>query len=165
MSPGQRLRYHIEKMIDPLKTSKKNITKYKYIPIACMTVAVFGMTFQSSSTSLLISNLLRNLLISSYELLGINPDMAWWNTPRTIRSLGHIIEYFIVALISGVTFESKVVAISFCISISLIDQFVKIIAPNRYFDINDIPYDIVGFGIGLLLIWSLSYLLRLLKRE
>ena len=47
-----------------------------------------------------------------------------------------------------------IVSMLLCITVSVLDQVIKIFVPIRHFDWADIPFDIVGavFGIGLVMI-------------
>ena len=102
----------------------------------------------------------RKLLVKTCERLGINSD-AWWNSSSGIRKLGHIIEYGLLGIASGIAFidgfkgfKGTVLAIGLCITVSVLDQVVKIFVPIRHFDWTDIPFDIAGavLGIGIVVI-------------
>ena len=102
----------------------------------------------------------RKLLVKTCERLGINSD-AWWNSSSGIRKLGHIIEYGLLGIASGIEFidcfkgfKGTVLAIGLCITVSVLDQVVKIFVPIRHFDWTDIPFDIAGavLGIGIVVI-------------
>lgn len=102
----------------------------------------------------------RKLLVKACEKLGISSD-AWWNSSSGIRKLGHVIEYGLLGIASGIAFISSdrwfkgtAFALILCIAVSVLDQCVKIFVPIRHFDWTDIPFDIVGSlaGIGLVMI-------------
>ena len=102
----------------------------------------------------------RKLLVKTCERLGISSD-TWWNSSSGIRKLGHVIEYGVLGLASGIAFinsdrwaKGTVIALALCIAVSFIDQVVKIFVPIRHFDWTDIPFDIVGslVGIGIVVI-------------
>ena len=102
----------------------------------------------------------RKLLVRACERFGI-PTASWWNSSSGIRKLGHILEYGLLGIASGIAFicsghrfKGTVIALSLCIAVSVLDQVIKIFVPIRHFDWTDIPFDIVGgiVGIGIVLI-------------
>lgn len=102
----------------------------------------------------------RKLLVRACERLGIQ-TASWWNSSAGIRKLGHILEYGLLGLASGIAFISSdrwvkgcIVSMLLCITVSVLDQVIKIFVPIRHFDWTDIPFDIVGavLGIGLVMI-------------
>ena len=44
-------------------------------------------------------------------------------------------------------------ALVFCAVVSICDQLSKIVAPGREFDITDIPFDVMGYLIGILFVY------------
>lgn len=94
------------------------------------------------------------------EKLGIITD-TWWNSSSGIRKLGHIIEYGLLGIASGIAFidshrrlRGMGIAMGVCIIVSVLDQVVKIFVPIRHFDWTDIPFDVLGslIGIGIVVI-------------
>lgn len=122
------------------------------------------LTLQSPITTLGLSGAFRTRLVEICNLIGINPNQ-WWNTPRGIRSLGHVIEYFIVGLVAGFTIKNKIFAVLFCGVISFFDQVLKIFVPMRYFDVGDIPFDVIGFVSGLLIAWIITFTVKKIKKS
>ena len=102
----------------------------------------------------------RKLLVRACERLGIRSD-AWWNSSSGIRKLGHVLEYGLLGIASGIAFidfghrfKGTAIALSLCLTVSVLDQVSKIFVPIRHFDWTDIPFDIVGgiIGIGIVLV-------------
>ena len=44
-------------------------------------------------------------------------------------------------------------AVVFCAVVSICDQLCKIVVPGREFDITDIPFDVMGYLIGILFVY------------
>ena len=44
-------------------------------------------------------------------------------------------------------------AVVFCAVVSICDQLSKIVVPGREFDITDIPFDVMGYLIGILFVY------------
>ena len=102
----------------------------------------------------------RKLLVKAFERLGISSD-TWWNSSSGIRKLGHVIEYGLLGITSGIAFidgsrvfKGTVIALALCTTVSVLDQVVKIFVPIRHFDWTDIPFDIAGslVGVGIVVI-------------
>lgn len=43
-------------------------------------------------------------------------------------------------------------AVVSCAIVSICDQLSKLVVPGREFDITDIPFDVIGYLIGILLV-------------
>ena len=109
----------------------------------------------------------RKLLVRACERFGI-PTASWWNSSSGIRKLGHVIEYGLLGIASGIAFISSerfakgiTIALSLCIAVSVLDQVIKIFVPIRHFDWTDLPFDIVGGVLGI----GIVSLIRMVKRS
>ena len=118
------------------------------------------MTLMNTPKNVAMSEEFRKLLVRACEQFGI-PTAAWWNSSSGIRKLGHILEYGLLGIASGIAFISSdrwvkgiVIALSLCLAVSVLDQVIKIFVPIRHFDWTDIPFDIVGgvLGIGIVVV-------------
>ena len=96
--------------------------------------------------------------------IGIITDNEWWNTDKGVRLLGHVIEYFALGLAAGIAFRKKWLALIFCMVVSIADQITKIFVPIRHFDAGDIPFDIIGFVRGILIVWVIETAFRALNK-
>lgn len=78
------------------------------------------------------------------------------------RKLAHTAEFFAVGLAVGATllawssparrmWRLAVAGVVVCAAASVADQTHKIFVPVRHFDVTDFPYDVAGWGLGLLL--------------
>ena len=135
----------------------------RYIPIRIAVGVIISLTLMNTPKNVAMSEEFRKLLVKTCERLGISSD-TWWNSSSGIRKLGHVIEYGLLGIASGIAFISSghrfkgtVMALSLCIAVSVLDQVIKIFVPIRHFDWTDIPFDIVGgvLGIGIVLIVGL----------
>ena len=124
------------------------------------------MTTQKISDNARISEGFRKLLIDLYERLGLDSSNAWWNGHLSVRRLGHILEYGLLGIASGIAFidsqkRGVLKAIGLCQVISVLDQVIKIFVPVRHFDIVDIGFDLIGAVIGIGITMGI---IRLVKR-
>ena len=132
----------------------------RYIPILIAVGAILALTLMNTPKNVAMSEEFRKLLVRACERFGICAD-AWWNSSSGIRKLGHIIEYGMLGIASGIAFinsdrwgKGTVAALVLCMAVSVLDQSVKVLVPIRHFDWTDIPLDIVGslVGIGIVVI-------------
>ena len=127
---------------------------------------ILFLTTQNIQDNAKISEGFREGLIKLCDEIGIDNRGAWWNDKLAVRKLGHILEYGLLGLASGVAFcdshrLSVVKAVGLCLIISIIDQTIKIFVPVRHFDIVDIGFDLIGAVIG---IGITTGFIRILKR-
>ena len=127
---------------------------------------ILFLTTQNIQDNAKISEGFREGLIKLCDEIGIDNRGAWWNDKLAVRKLGHILEYGLLGLASGVAFcdshrLSVVKAVGLCLIISIIDQTIKIFVPVRHFDIVDIGFDLIGAAIG---IGITTGIIRILKR-
>ena len=111
---------------------------------------IASLTLQYTPKNVEMSERFRLMLTGFCNRLGLDVNGSWWNTGSGIRKLGHILEYGMLGLASGVAFfdshkvvKGVVISIAFCIAISVVDQVVKIFVPIRHFDITDLPFDVI----------------------
>lgn len=127
---------------------------------------ILFLTTQNIQDNARISEGVREKLIGVYERIGLDSSIAWWNDKLAVRRLGHIIEYGLLGIGSGIAFYdshrgSVVKSVILCLIISILDQIIKIFVPVRHFDVIDIGFDVVGavIGIGITVV-----IMRLMKR-
>ena len=127
----------------------------RFIPIIIAIGAIISLTLMNTPKNVAMSEEFRKLLVKACEKLGISTD-AWWNSGSGIRKLGHILEYGVLGIASGIALidsghrlKGAVFALILCIAVSVIDQSVKILVPIRHFDWTDIPFDIIGAVLGI----------------
>lgn len=138
-----------------------------------MVAGILFLTTQNISDNAAISEGFRKLLIEFYESAGLDSDGAWWNDKLAVRRLGHILEYGVLGIASGIALidldshriSSILKALIFCLVISILDQTVKIFVPVRHFDIVDIGFDLVGAGLGVLVVFAVEILIGGIKRS
>ena len=132
----------------------------RFIPIIIAIGAIISLTLMNTPKNVAMSEEFRKLLVRACEKLGISSD-AWWNSSSGIRKLGHILEYGVLGIASGMAlidshrwFKGTAFALVLCVAVSFIDQSVKIFVPIRHFDWTDIPFDIIGavLGIGVVVV-------------
>ena len=142
----------------------------KFIPIAVVVAGILFLTTQKISDNAAISERFRKLLIECYESAGIDSASAWWNDRLAVRRLGHVIEYCLLGIASGIAFvdshrSSILKAIGLCLLISVLDQVVKIFGPVRHFDIVDIGFDLIGAVVGVLVVTAVGMMIEGFKRS
>ena len=110
-----------------------------------------------------LSESFRAILLKLYVKTGTDGSDQWWNNSAGIRRVGHVIEYFILGLCAGIAFEKKWKGLLLCIAVSVFDQIAKIFVPVRHFDIEDLPFDIVGYVSALLIVTVISIALKRMR--
>ena len=134
----------------------------RWLPVVLAVCGIFALTFQNSSQNAGMSEAFRGLLVRVCERVGIDCTGVWWNSRSGVRHLGHVIEYFVLGICSGMALRKKWQAVALCLAVSAFDQAVKELIPVRHFDIHDIPFDIAGIAAGVLLSAIILKLTRVL---
>lgn len=75
----------------------------RYIPILIAVGAILALTLMNTPKNVAMSEEFRKLLVRACERFGICAD-TWWNSSSGIRKLGHIIEYGMLGIASGIAF-------------------------------------------------------------
>lgn len=128
-------------------------------------VGILYLTTQNISDNAKLSEGVRSALVRFYDLLGLDSNNAWWNDKLAVRRLGHILEYGVLGIASGIAMidfhrrDSILKAIGLCLIISLIDQIVKIFVPVRHFDIVDMGFDLIGAVLGIVVVTAVKTLI------
>ena len=137
-----------------------------------MVAGILFLTTQNISDNAKLSEGLRGILIRVYNLLGLDSNNAWWNDKLAVRRLGHILEYGVLGIASGIALidldshkGSILKAIGLCLIISVLDQTVKILVPVRHFDIVDIGFDLIGAVAGVLIVTAVKMMVEGIKRS
>ena len=130
----------------------------RFIPIVVAVLIIASLTLQYTPKNVEMSERFRLALFTLCQKLGLDSSNAWWNTGTGIRKLGHVMEYSLLGLASGIAFfdshrvvKGIVMSLAFCIAISVVDQVVKVFVPIRHFDVTDIPFDVIGSVAGIIL--------------
>lgn len=134
-----------------------------YIIIVIAIGIILYLTLMKLDDSVILSELVRSFMNNICSKLGFNTSSEWWNSASNIRLIGHVIEYFVLGLAVGIAIKRKIVAVIVCMSVSLLDQSLKIFIPARHFDKSDIPFDVIGFCCGLFIIWVVKFSARMIK--
>ena len=144
----------------------------KFIPIAVVVAGILFLTTQNISDNAAISERFRKLLIEFYESAGLDSANAWWNDKLAVRRLGHMLEYGVLGIASGIALidldshkGSILKAISLCLVVSVLDKTVKIFVPVRHFDIVDIGFDLIGAVAGVLIVTAVGMMVEGIKRS
>ena len=135
----------------------------RYTPIVIAITLIFILTTQTGRDTVALSRSFNGWLVNACNRIGIITDNEWWNTDKGVRLLGHVIEYFALGLAAGIAFRKKWLALIFCMVISIADQITKIFVPIRHFDTGDIPFDIVGFVSGIMIVWVIEIAIKAFK--
>ena len=151
--------------------NKKRNTFIPWIFVVLSLLLILGLTLQDAEGTTELSGGFRENLIQMVQKLGISKEqliLAWWNDPGHVRKLGHVLEYFILGLSSAFLFWKRgknfvLKALLFCAVVSILDQLLKKCLPTRHFDATDLPFDLVGYGGGILVVvgvWGIWYLVK-----
>ena len=120
----------------------------RYIPLTIVILLILILTTQNTQENVQLSEAIR-LWCSKYI------ESGWWNTPGHFRKLAHIVEYFLLGLSMYPAIRKVIPSILICLSISILDQVVKIFVPIRHFDITDMPYDALGYVVGIVIVYCI----------
>ena len=143
----------------------------RFIPIAVVVAGILFLTTQNISDNAKLSEGLRGALVRIYESLGLDSSDAWWNDKLAVRRLGHILEYGVLGIASGIAVldshrvSNILKAIGLCLLISVLDQTVKIFVTVRHFDIVDIGFDLIGAVVGILAVAAVGMLIERIRRS
>lgn len=130
----------------------------KWIPIGLSLLLIFGLTFQNSQAS---KQLTENTQVAIDRVIASNRSSSyWWNDYIFMRKLGHLVEYIPLGLSTCFAFRGWR-ALMFCVVVSFADQLIKEILPGREFDWIDMPFDFIGYVVGIL---AMAIVLRISNR-
>lgn len=130
----------------------------KWIPIGLSLLLIFGLTFQNSQAS---KQLTENTQVAIDNVIASKRSSTyWWNDYIFMRKLGHLVEYIPLGLSTCFAFRGWQ-ALVFCVVVSFVDQLIKGILPGREFDWRDMPFDLIGYAVGIL---AMAIVLRFRKR-
>jgi VanZ family protein len=86
-----------------------------------------------------------------------------------VRKLGHIAEYLLLGLAICYAMKDKKKQVLktalFCLVVSLVDQILKGYLPVREFDITDMSFDFIGYGIRIAIIYIFIKLIKRINRN
>lgn len=106
-------------------------------------------------------------------------------TIASVRKWAHTIEFFALGLcISGMValwtprdpdrarssrvqrlFPRVAISVVLCAACSLFDQAHKLFVPGREFDWTDLPFDVLGYGLAIALVYGLVTVVRLVRKR
>lgn len=119
----------------------------KWIPIGLSLLLIFGRTFQNSQAS---KQLTENTQVAIDNVIASKRSSTyWWNDYFFMRKLGHLVEYIPLGLSTCFAFRGWRTLV-FCVVVSFVDQLIKGILPGREFDWRDMPFDLIGYAVGIL---------------
>lgn len=130
----------------------------RWIPLILSLLLIFGLTFQNRAGS---KQLTENTQAVIENVVNSPAKTNWWNNYILMRKLGHIPEYFLLGLSSVIALRKWWKAGMLCVAVSLMDQIVKWILPGREFDFVDMPFDLIGYVVGILV---MAIVLRIRNR-
>lgn len=130
----------------------------KWISIGLSLLLIFGLTFQNSQAS---KQLTENTQVAINSVIASKRSSThWWNDYILMRKIGHLIEYIPLGLSTCFAFRGWR-ALVFCVVVSFVDQLIKGILPGREFDWIDMPFDFIGYVVGILV---MAIVLRIRNR-
>lgn len=134
----------------------------KYISILLLILAILliiAFTLQPGSASAALAMHFVNVIAKVNNKLN-HTTADWYPFYILVRKFAHSVEYLVMGVASSFFFlawEKKhpyLLAVVFCAVVSICDQLSKIVAPGREFDITDIPFDVMGYLIGILFMYA-----------
>lgn len=141
-----------------------------------ISIIVF-LTVQNSAESLKLSSKIQSDIVAARNRTDATQFAKWEYNKQYFRRLAHIVEYFVLGLavcyalncsLHIKIIKKSIIAIVFCMVVSVGDQLLKGLLPTREFDPKDLLYDFYGYmlGIGILMIilFSVLFIGRLRKK-
>ena len=116
---------------------------------------IIALTMQSAAGTTALSNWFQKQLL---KLVPEGSRAAQWIAANT-RRLGHVPEYLLLgatvctAMAATVKKHTYVYSLLACGCASLGDQLLKAALPTRHFDGMDLTMDLIGYGLGVTLVW------------
>lgn len=96
-------------------------------------------------------------------------EVAWGGMYVVVRKLAHVVEYFILGLAAAYLFTGSRHRILYpsvlSAAVSVADQCTKIAIPRREFDLTDMPFDFLGYMLGILLVAVFENERKLKKKQ
>lgn len=132
----------------------------KYISILLLILAILLIivfTLQPGSASAALTMHFVNVIEKVNNKLN-HTKADWYSFYILVRKFAHSMEYLVTGVTSSffcLVWGKKrpyLMAIVFCAVVSICDQLSKIVVPGREFDITDIPFDVMGYLIGILFV-------------
>lgn len=133
----------------------------KYISILLLILAILliiAFTLQPGSASAALAMHFVNVIAKVNNKLN-HTTADWYSFYILVRKFVHSVEYLVMGVTSSFFFlawEKKrpyLLAVVSCAVVSICDQLSKIVVPGREFDITDIPFDVMGYAIGILFVY------------
>lgn len=127
----------------------------KTLPVLIAIAFIIFMSIQAPDASTMEANwFVKGLAKINSEIN--HREVNVWLTYVLVRKFAHTIEYIILGIAVAVFFSESRHSILYpmliCMVCSVMDQCSKIYIPGREFDITDLPFDVMGYVIGILLI-------------
>lgn len=133
----------------------------KYISILLVILSILliiAFTLQPGSASSALAMHFVNVIAKVNNKLN-HTTADWYAFYILVRKLAHSVEYLLMGVTSSFFFlvwakkRPFLLAVVFCAVVSMCDQLSKIVVPGREFDITDIPFDMMGYLIGILFVY------------
>ena len=133
----------------------------KYVSILLLVLAlllIIAFTLQPGSASAALAMHFDNVIAEVNNKLN-NTTADWYSSYILVRKFSHSVEYLLMGVASSFFFlvwgkkRPFLLAVVFCAVVSICDLLSKIVVPGREFDITDIPFDVMGYLIGILFVY------------
>lgn len=117
---------------------------------------ILALTLQDAATTVQLSTETRDVVVQITNTPVEVARQSWWYV--NIRKLGHIPEYLALGLTMTFAWyvtRGKVLywrSLFLCALVSVSDQIIKGFLPTREFDATDLPFDFVGYVVGILIV-------------
>ena len=140
---------------------KKRLSFFTVIPwvmVAASLLLIFGLTLQDKKGTTKLSEGTRETMVTVAVNSGASAeavDSAWWNDSKNIRRLAHVPEFLLLGISITLALRHMTYFIvrgfGCCAAVSLLDETLKGILPNREFDFIDMGFDLIGYAFGIVI--------------
>lgn len=145
-----------------MKTFRKHhVRLFAWLLVFCNIAFILALTLQDSAGTMQLSTEARDTVVQVTNTPVEVARQSWWY--QNIRKLGHIPEYLALGVTASFAWYvtsrkwAYLKAFGLCAFVSVSDQMVKGLLPTREFDVTDLPFDLVGYMVGILVVMSVVW--------
>lgn len=127
----------------------------KILPVILALAFILLLSFQAPDASIMETSWFVKDLAKINSAIN-HREVNTWLTYVLIRKFAHTVEYIFLGISLAIFFGDSRHYILFPMLLSacssVLDQLIKICIPGREFDITDLPFDVMGYVIGTLIV-------------
>ncbi len=106
-----------------------------------------------------VSITLQDVFMSVFK----NASGTWSVDLHWFRTLLHVPLYFALGMMAYFTFPRFWLSSMICTIVALADETLKIFLPTREFEVRDLGFDIIGFLLGIAMMFVLRVLVNKIR--